>query len=104
VATFRTHAKVPEPDDAPARLDEAGIGTCPGGPGQVLADVLARTGGVYETRMPLTPDLRERIREVAELTADAELLAVSELSLAPGIQARPLIWISEAQSFAKPHT
>ena len=44
MATFRTYAKVLEPDDAPARLCEAGISTCPGGPGRLLADVLARTG------------------------------------------------------------
>lgn len=44
MATFRTYAKVLEPDDAPARICEAGISTCPGGPGRLLADVLARTG------------------------------------------------------------
>jgi hypothetical protein len=33
-------------------------------------DVLQRTGGVYETTLPLSPRFRGRIREVAELSGD----------------------------------
>src|SRR2546421_6006486 len=52
-------------------------------PGVVLGDVLQRTGGVYETTTRLTPKSREDIREIAELTSDDELLAVSELPEVP---------------------
>ena len=52
-------------------------------PGVVLADVLQRTGGVYETTTRLTPKFREHIREIAELTSDEELLRVSELPEVP---------------------
>jgi hypothetical protein len=49
----------------------------------VLADVLRRTGGVYETTTPLPPQFRDDIREVAELTSDPELLAIADLSEVP---------------------
>jgi hypothetical protein len=52
-------------------------------PGVVLGDVLQRTGGVYETTTRLTPKSREDIREIAELTSDDELLAVSQLPEVP---------------------
>lgn len=52
-------------------------------PGVVLGDILQRTGGVYETTTRLTPKSREDIREIAELTSDDELLAVSELPEVP---------------------
>jgi hypothetical protein len=57
--------------------------TCPGHPGLLLADVLRRTGGVYETTALLSPRLRDDIREVAELTSDPELLAIADLSEVP---------------------
>jgi hypothetical protein len=46
----------------------------------VLADVLRRTGGVYETTTPLLPEFRDEIREVAELTSDPELFAIADLT------------------------
>jgi hypothetical protein len=49
----------------------------------VLADVLRRTGGVYETTTPLSPEFRDEIREVAELTSDPELLAIADLTEVP---------------------
>jgi hypothetical protein len=52
-------------------------------PGVVLADVLQRTGGVYETTTRLTPKFREDIREIAELAADDRLLEVAELAEVP---------------------
>jgi len=53
-------------------------------PGVVLADVLQRTGGVYETTTRLTPKFREDIHEIAELTSDDELLRIAELPR-PGV-------------------
>jgi hypothetical protein len=47
-------------------------------PGVVLAEVLRRAGGAYETTTRLTPKSRADIREIAELTSDDELLAVAE--------------------------
>jgi hypothetical protein len=83
MAIFRAYAKVIEPDDPSMRIYEAGLRTCPGQPGLLLADVLRRTGGVYRTTTPLAPQLRDDIREVAELTSDAELLAIAELTEVP---------------------
>jgi hypothetical protein len=48
-------------------------------PGVVLADVLQRTGGVYETTTRLTPEFRE----IAELTSDDEFLRIAELPEVP---------------------
>ncbi len=96
MATFRTYAEVLRPDHPmmknyaraaksrpsryrPAEIEQAMRAE----PGAVLGDVLRRTGGVYETTTQLTPKSREDIREIAELTSDDELLAVSELPEVP---------------------
>jgi hypothetical protein len=73
MATFRAFAKVLEHDDPSMRIYEAGLRACAGKPGIPLADFLERSGGVYLTTTPLGPQLRDDIREVAELTSDAEL-------------------------------
>ena len=83
MATFRAYAKVLEPDDPAMRIYEAGLRACPGEPGMPLAEVLRRSGGVYETATPLIPHMRDDIREVAELTSDAELLKIAELTEVP---------------------
>jgi hypothetical protein len=83
MAIFRAYAKVLEPGDPAMRIYEAGLRTCPGQPGLLLADVLRRTGGVYETATPLPPQFRDDIREVAELTSDPELLAIADLTEVP---------------------
>jgi hypothetical protein len=83
MAVFRAYAKVLESSDPSMRIYEAGLRMCPGQPGLVLADVLRRTGGVYATTTPLLPHFRDDIREVAELTSDAELLAIAELTEVP---------------------
>jgi hypothetical protein len=46
----------------------------------LLGDILRRTGGVYEIAFPLEPDFRRDIREAAELTSDADLREIAELS------------------------
>jgi hypothetical protein len=96
MATFRTYAEVLRPDHPmmknytraakarpsryrPAEIEQAMRAE----PGVVLGDVLQRTGGVYEPTTRLTPKSREDIREIAELTSDDELLAVSELPEVP---------------------
>jgi hypothetical protein len=83
MAVFRAYAKVLEPGDPAMRVYGAGLRACPGPPGLVLADVLRRTGGVYETTTPLPQQFRDDIREVAELTSDPELLAIADLSEVP---------------------
>jgi hypothetical protein len=80
MAIFRAYAKVLEPGDPAMQIYEAGLRACPGQPGLLLADVLRRTGGVYETTTPLPPQFRDDIREVAELTSDLELLAIADLT------------------------
>lgn len=83
MATFRACAKVLGPDDPAMRVYEAGLRACPGEPGMPLAEVLRRSGDVYQATIPLTPRMRDDIREVAELTSDAELLNVAELTEVP---------------------
>lgn len=83
MATFRAYAKAVEPDDSTMRIYEAGLRACPGEPGMPLAEVLRRSGGVYQTTTPLIPDMRDDIREVAELTSDAELLGIAEMTEVP---------------------
>ena len=83
MATFRAYAKVLEPDDPTMRIYEAGLRACPGEPGMPLAEVLRRSGGVYQTTTPLMAHMRDDIREVAELTSDAELLKIAELTEVP---------------------
>jgi hypothetical protein len=83
MAIFRAYAEVLGPDDPAVRIYEAGFRTCPGEPGHLLADVLRRTGGVYATTTPLSPSLRDDIRDVAELTSDADLLAIADLTEVP---------------------
>ena len=83
MATFRVFAKVLEHDDPSMRIYEAGLRACAGEPGIPLADFLGRSGGVYLTTTPLGPQLRDDIREVAELTSDAELLKIAELTEVP---------------------
>jgi hypothetical protein len=83
MAIFRAYATLLEPNDPAMRIYEAGLRSCPGKPGQPLSDVLRRTGGIYQTTTPLTARLRDDIREVAELTADADLLAIAELTEVP---------------------
>ena len=96
MATFRTYAEILQPGHPmmknyaramksrpsryrPAEIDQA----LRAEPGVVLADLLQRTGGVYETTTKLTPKARADIREIAELTSDDELLAVSGLPEVP---------------------
>jgi hypothetical protein len=71
VAIFRAYAKVLEPDDPAMRIYEAGLRTCHGQPGQLLADVLRRTGGVYETMTPLRPAMATIMPDGTVIAGDA---------------------------------
>ena len=81
MATFSTYAEVLRPDHVMMKMYRAGVEKQH--PGVVLADLLRQTGGAYETTTPLTDKFRGYIREVAELTADDELLRIAELSQVP---------------------
>ena len=81
MATFRTYAEVLRPDHVQVKAYEAGL-TC-GPPGLILADILQRTGGVYETTLPMDPRMRDDLREVAELTSDEDLRSIADLSEVP---------------------
>jgi hypothetical protein len=96
MATFRTYAEALRPDHPlmkihnraltwrPSRYRPAGLERdMRAEPGAVLGDVIQRTGGVYETTTRMTPKFREDIREIAVLTADAQLLAVAEAAGVP---------------------
>jgi hypothetical protein len=96
MATFRTYAEALRPDHPLMKIHKAALTWRPSRyrpaeierymraePGVVLADVLHRTGGVYETTTRLTPKFREVIREIAEVTSDDGLLWVAELAEVP---------------------
>jgi hypothetical protein len=96
MATFRTYAEALRLDHPLVKIHKAALTWRPSryrpaeierdmraGPGVVLADVLQRTGGVYETTTRLTPKFREDIREIAELASDGRLLGVAELAEVP---------------------
>ena len=81
MATFRTYAEVLRPDHVQVKAYGAGL-TC-GLPGVILADILQRTGGVYETTAHLDPRMRDDIRELAELPSNEHLRGIAELSEVP---------------------
>jgi hypothetical protein len=96
MATFRTYAEVLRPDHPVMKNYKAASTWSPSRyrpaeleqdmraePAVVLGDVLQRTGGAYETTTQLTPKFREDIHEIAELTSNDQLLAVSELPEVP---------------------
>lgn len=96
MATFRTYAEVLGSDHPMMKNYTRTTKQLPGKyrtvesghamraePGVVLGDLLQRTGGAYETTTVVTAKLREDIREIAELTSDDQLLAVSELPEVP---------------------
>ena len=96
MATFRTCAEVLRPDHPMAKIHKAALTWRPSRyrpaemdrdmraePGAVLADVLQRTGGAYETTVRLTLKFREVIREITEVTSDDGLLGVAELAEVP---------------------
>jgi hypothetical protein len=78
MATFKVYAKVLTPDDPAMQMFAAGI--TKRRPGQTLAEILQRTGGVYETTVHFSPQLRQKLRDVAGLTSDKGLLDASRLS------------------------
>jgi hypothetical protein len=81
MAAFSTYAEVLRPDHVMMKMYRAGIEKR--SPGVILADLLRQTGGAYETTTPLTAKFRGYIREVAELTADDELIRIAELPEVP---------------------
>jgi hypothetical protein len=81
MATFTGYAEVLTPQHAQYKAYAAGIKKTP--PGMRLADILERTGGVYEVELGLPEDFRKQIRQVAELSSDRELLAIADRGRAP---------------------
>jgi hypothetical protein len=81
MAVFTTYAEVVTPEHDSMKAFIAGVKKNP--PGLALADVLKHTGGVYETTMHLSDRVRERLRQVAELTSDERLLSISRQSEVP---------------------
>jgi hypothetical protein len=81
MATFTVYAEILTPDHTQYKAYKAGIKKNP--PGQLLQDILTKTGGVYEVDFPLSERFREEIRQVAELTSDAELLNIASLPSVP---------------------
>ena len=81
VATIRAYAEALRPDHVMVKAYEAGL-TC-GPPGLVLADIVQRSGGVWETTVPVSPPMREDLQELAELTSDEQLRKLAELSEVP---------------------
>src|ERR1700761_5370088 len=59
------------------------MGTLTRPPGELLGDILRRTGGVYEVMLPLVPGFSRNVQEAAELTSDAEPGRIAGLSGVP---------------------
>jgi hypothetical protein len=79
MATFTTSAEVLAPDHPLLkRGQQKGLSLA-----FVLADVLRRTGGAYQTTTPMTEKFRDCVRAVAKLTSDDELLRLAELPEVP---------------------
>ena len=78
MAKFTTFAEVLTPDHTMMRAYGAGITKKL--PGEILGELLERSGGVYEMTVDLPPRFREKVRQVAELTSDSQLLAIANLS------------------------
>ncbi len=76
MAFFTSYAEVLTPQHAQYKAYAAGIKKTP--PGRRLADILESTGGVYEYEIGIPADVRQKLREVAELTSDGELLAIAD--------------------------
>lgn len=76
MASFTGYAEVLTLDHVLYKMYAAGIKKTP--PGQRLADVLEETGGAYEVEIRIPEDLRRDLRRVAELSSDAELLAIAD--------------------------
>lgn len=81
MAVFTVYAEVLTPEHAQMKAFTRGITKKL--PGQTLRDILHQTGGVYETKGHFTPEFREQIRQVAELTSDEHLSAIAELPDVP---------------------
>lgn len=75
MAKFATFAEVLTPDHTMMRAYDAGITKKL--PGEILGELLERSGGAYEMVVDLAPSFRARVRQVAELTSDSQLLAIA---------------------------
>lgn len=76
MAYFTDYAEILTKEHTQYRAYVAGIKKTP--PGRTLAALLEQTGGVYEYDLRIPEDFRERIRKVAELTSDADLLKIAD--------------------------
>jgi hypothetical protein len=75
MARFSTHAVVVTPDHPLMKAYQAGFKETP--PGRVLRELLEDTRGAYEITLVIPPHTLERLRQVAELTSDRQLLEIS---------------------------
>lgn len=75
MARFSTHAVVVTPEHPLMKAYQAGFKETP--PGRVLRELLEDTGGAYEITLVIPPYTLERLRQVAELTSDQQLLEIS---------------------------
>jgi hypothetical protein len=78
MARFSTYAEVLTPDHIQWVVHARGLG-CGREPGLVLQDVLDRSGGRYETTLPLADHLREQARICAEVSGDEDMARIAEL-------------------------
>jgi hypothetical protein len=78
MATFSIIAEALAPDSLTWQGYAAGIRKNP--PGVPLRDILKHNEGAYETEIELTDRFRAKVRAVAELTGDHELMKIAGLS------------------------
>jgi hypothetical protein len=78
MAKFTTYAEILTPNHVQWKAYASGIKK--NRPGVVLKDILDHTGGVYENKIGLTPEIRRQLRDVAQLTGDNELMEIANAS------------------------
>ena len=79
VVRFYTFAEVLTPEHITWEAHARGL-KCPGEPGLVLQEVVDRSGGRYETTLPIAASIREQARICAGVSGDGEMAQIADLS------------------------
>jgi hypothetical protein len=76
MAKFHTFAEPVTPDSVSWVAHVAGVTKNP--PGVTIKSILEHTGGVYEHKLEMRDNYREKVRAVARLTGDEELMKIAD--------------------------
>jgi hypothetical protein len=76
MASLTTYAELLTDDSLAVQSFKAGIRK--NQPGMLLADVLRVSSGAYEARIDFPPPIRDEIKHIAKVTANAELASIAD--------------------------